>query len=203
MKVYCPSGLFESMGAFETKSKWLPKCIDNLYFILLPCWEISTPMRKKYHRKISFQHTQSSSGSSSYMNCKMYMKIYIFSHHCYMWEAPSHVTVTSPGQHTYDIFYTRTTRVLVLQKCSLCKQTPTNKAPSSDEAAVSTNWELGSSWPHTACPDGWGCVPTAHMCASHEASCCRSLGTECRTYLHYYPSACLLSSCKQCLCSGM
>lgn len=35
MKVYCPLGLFESTGAFETKSKWLSNCIDDLHFILL------------------------------------------------------------------------------------------------------------------------------------------------------------------------
>lgn len=76
MKVYCPFGLFESTGAFETKSKWLSKCIDNLHFIPLPCLEISIPMRKKkYPRKNSSQHTQSSSGNSSYTKCKIYTKI--------------------------------------------------------------------------------------------------------------------------------
>lgn len=41
--------------------------------ILSSC--ISIPTRKKYHRKNSSQHIQSSSGSSSYMRCKIYKKI--------------------------------------------------------------------------------------------------------------------------------
>lgn len=69
---------------------------------------------------------------------------------------------------------------------------PQKVAPSSDDAAVSTEWEPGSSWPHTASPDGRGWFPLHTGVPPHTASCCRPLGTECRTSLHYYPSACLL-----------
>lgn len=72
MKVYCPFGLLESTGAFETKSKWLSNCIDNLHFILL---HKHTNKKETPQKKNSSQHIQSSTGSSSYMSCKIYKKI--------------------------------------------------------------------------------------------------------------------------------
>lgn len=55
MKVYCPFGLFESTGAFETKSKWLSNRIDNLHFVLL---HKRTNRKEISQRKFFSAHTE-------------------------------------------------------------------------------------------------------------------------------------------------
>lgn len=55
MKVYCPFGLFESTGAFETKRKWLSNRTDNLHFILL---HEHTNKREIPQKKFFSTHTE-------------------------------------------------------------------------------------------------------------------------------------------------
>lgn len=81
---------------------------------------VSIPTGKKEQRKNSSQHIQSSSGSRSYMTCKIYKKILL------VFQSPLlHVTDTirdcaalAPAQHTHHGLYRRGQHPP--QKCSLC-----------------------------------------------------------------------------------
>lgn len=182
MKVYRPSGLSESMGAFETKSKWLSKRIDNLYFILLPCWEISVPTRTKYHRKISSQHTQSCSGSSSYMNCKMYMKIHCQSSLLYVRDTITGHYYISWAAYIRHTLHKDNTCFSITEVLFVVTRYPQTKAPSprdpmccdtvgtSQPALMRLQWAQSGSWgaPGPTQRPRWGglCSHCTQVCAS-------------------------------------